>query len=222
MSETVKRSSPLREARKAETEQRIIEAATTRFLADGYAGTTLAAVAAAAGVGERTVYVRFGNKAELLKRVVDVAVVGDTADRPLAARGWYRRVREAPTLAERVAAYADGAAAMMRRLGPAVAVAQQAEHIEPLIADAAAAGRAGSRAEVAEIWTAMHADGLLHPDADLDWIITTVTTLTAADTYVLMTKMLGITPESYRDWVYDTWMHFATNPRPAAGPGQPR
>ncbi|UGT63080.1 TetR/AcrR family transcriptional regulator [Nocardia asteroides] len=218
MSGTVKRSSPLREARKADTEQRIIEAATTRFLADGYAGTTLAAVAAEAGVGERTVYVRFGNKAELLKRVVDVAVVGDTEARPLAGRAWYQRVMAAPTLAERVAAYADGAAAMMRRLGPAVAVAQQAEHTEPLIADAAAAGRAGSHAEVAAVWTAMHADGLLHPDADLAWIITTVATLTAADTYVLMTTMLGTTPETYRDWMYDTWMHFATNPRPAAEP----
>jgi AcrR family transcriptional regulator len=48
-----------------------------RLLADGYTATTLAAVAEAAQVGARTVYVRFGTKAALLKRVVDVAVVGD-------------------------------------------------------------------------------------------------------------------------------------------------
>ena len=40
--------------------------------------TTLEAVARRAQVGARTVYLRFGTKAALFKRVVDVAIVGDT------------------------------------------------------------------------------------------------------------------------------------------------
>src|SRR5215469_21024 len=68
----------LREAQIAHTEQRIVTAATELFLADGYVATTLEAVAKRAQVGARTVYVRFGTKAALFKRVIYVADAGDT------------------------------------------------------------------------------------------------------------------------------------------------
>jgi len=56
---------PLRQAQIAQTEQRIVAAATDLFLADGYLATTLEAVARCAQVGARTVYLRFGTKAAL-------------------------------------------------------------------------------------------------------------------------------------------------------------
>lgn len=214
MSSSVKGSSRLREARKADTEQRIIEAATRRFLVDGYIRTTLTAVAAEAGVGDRTVYARFGNKAELLKRVIDVAIVGDTANIPLVERDWPQRVLTEPTLHGRIQCYADGCATMMQRLGPLLAVAAEAEPIEPLIAAAAQAGRTATHEHIAAMWTKMHADGLLHPDADLDWIIATASLLGAAETYVLMRKTLAWTPTQYRDWLRHSWIQFATGPRP--------
>jgi hypothetical protein len=68
----------VRQVQIAQTEQRIVTAATELFLADGYPATTLEAVAKRAQVGARTVYLRFGTKAALFKRVVDVAIVGDT------------------------------------------------------------------------------------------------------------------------------------------------
>src|SRR5438067_7911215 len=73
------KSSNLRAARVLENEERILRAAHDLFLRDGYQATTLTAVADAAGVAHRTVYVRFGTKAALLKRVIDVALVGDLA-----------------------------------------------------------------------------------------------------------------------------------------------
>jgi len=54
---------PLRQAQTALTEDRIVAAATGLFLSSGYVDTTLEAVAKAARVGVRTVYVRFGTKA---------------------------------------------------------------------------------------------------------------------------------------------------------------
>src|SRR5215469_5332281 len=69
---------PLRQAQVAQTEERIVAAATELFLAEGYLATTLAAVARRARVGARTVYVRFGTKVALFKRVIDAAIVGDT------------------------------------------------------------------------------------------------------------------------------------------------
>src|SRR4249919_3977115 len=79
---------PLRQAQTALTEQRILAAATELFLADGYLATTLEDVARRAQVGARTVYVRFGTKAALFKRVIDVAIVGDTALVDVLSRDW--------------------------------------------------------------------------------------------------------------------------------------
>ncbi|MBH0776328.1 TetR/AcrR family transcriptional regulator [Nocardia bovistercoris] len=207
-----KKTSPLWDARKAETEQKIIEAATRLFIADGYATTSLAAVADAAKVGTRTVYLRFGSKAELLKRAIDVAIVGDAEPIDLAHRDWYLRAATAPTLHERIAAYAPGNRALMERVAPLIAVAVQAEAGEPMIAQAAQAGRTATMENIAGIWRQLHTDGLLHPDADLDWIIATLGTLGQAETYILLTRTLDWDPATYQRWLHDTWLHFATTP----------
>ena len=71
--------SPLREAQAAATRTRILDAALDTFLDTGYGGTSVAAIARAAGVSPETVYATFGTKrgivAGLLERV-------DAEDRP--------------------------------------------------------------------------------------------------------------------------------------------
>src|SRR6266516_5218409 len=106
---------PLRQAQIAHTEQRILAAATELFLADGYPATTLEAVARRAQVGARTVYVRFGTKAALFKRVVDVAIVGDTLPIDVLSRDWAEAALTAPTAAERIAAGAAVGRQIMER-----------------------------------------------------------------------------------------------------------
>src|SRR5260370_39545986 len=96
----------LRAARVAENEERIVRAAHELFARDGYRATTLTAVADAAGVAHRTVYVRFGTKAALLKRAIDVALVGDLAPIDGWRRACYRPATTATTLHARLAAFA--------------------------------------------------------------------------------------------------------------------
>ena len=59
-------------------------------MAQGYAGTTMRAVAVAARVSVPTLGLVFGTKAGLLKAAIDVAIAGD--DEPVAVldRGWAR------------------------------------------------------------------------------------------------------------------------------------
>ena len=122
-------------------------AATELFLADGYVATTLEAVARRARVAARTVYVRFGTKAALFKRVVDVAIVGDTEPVDVLGRDWMIEAMTAPTLAGRIAAGAAAGRQIMERTGALFAVAQQAAAVEPLIAGTGsrAASRPGTR-----------------------------------------------------------------------------
>src|SRR4029077_11240008 len=112
MTESVKPTG-LRAAGVRENEERIVRAAYELFVRDGYQATTLTAVADAAGVAHRTVYVRFGTKAPLLKRVIGVSIVGDLAPIDVVSREWYRTATTAPTLEERIAAFAQGSARLV-------------------------------------------------------------------------------------------------------------
>lgn len=129
-------------SRTRRTEQRIVAAATRLFLRDGYASTSLAAVAAAAGVSERTVYVRFGTKVALFQRVIQVGVVGDVDPVPLPERPWSIASMTAPTLDDRILAFADGVSDMHERLGPLMSVNGEVEPSERLVQESAGVARA--------------------------------------------------------------------------------
>jgi AcrR family transcriptional regulator len=200
--------------RAARTEARVIAAATALFPIRGYRGTALTDVAERAGVAPRTVYVRFGTKAELLKRVMDVAIAGDALPIDVAHRDWTVTALTAPTLAERLHAHAAGSRAIMERIAPLMAVVAEAVPLEPAIAAAAAAGREDTLRQLRRLWVTLHTDGLMHPDTDLDWVITTSGLLGTVDTYLVLTRTLGWDPDDYQTWRYRTWTQLATTPGP--------
>ena len=202
----------LREAQIAQTEQRIIAAATELFLADGYVPTTLEAVARRAQIAPRTVYVRFGTKAALFKRVVDTAIVGDTEPVGVLDRDWAQAAVTAPTAAQRIAASAAIGRQIMQRTGALFAVAQQAAAVEPLIAEGWQQGREQSRHAQAVFWTRMADDGLLDPAVDLDWLIDTTSILAAAETYLLITRMTTWDLDTYQDWLAAAFTRLAATP----------
>ena len=65
--------SPLRAEQADGTRRRVLAAARDLFLTHGYAGTTVAAVARAAGVSPDTIYVSLGGKQGLLEGVLSLA-----------------------------------------------------------------------------------------------------------------------------------------------------
>lgn len=69
----------------AHRRQEVLAAARSRFLADGYVATTVARVAADAGVSAELVYKSFGSKAGLARAVWDRALLGQQR-RPAEAR----------------------------------------------------------------------------------------------------------------------------------------
>ena len=202
----------LRQAQVAHTEQRIIAAATELFTGGGYPATTLEAVARRAQVGARTVYLRFGTKAELFKRVIDVAIVGDTEPVDVLGRDWMQAAMTAPTVAERIAANAAASRQIMQRTGALFAVAQQAAAVEPLIAGFWQQGREQTRHTFGVFWTRMAEDGLLGPGADLAWLTDTASILGAAETYLLITRTTGWDLDAYERWLIRMFTQLAASP----------
>lgn len=194
----------LREARVADTEQRIVAAAQRLFVRKGYQATTLAEVAEVAGVGERTVYVRFGTKAALLKRATDVAVAGDTRRVDVAHRGWFQAALTAATLEERIERLAEGTADLMRRAGDLFEAAQQAQASEPLLAEAMLAGRRATRRNLHTFVRTAVADGLVPGDPDVEWLAETVALAGQADTYLLLSRTNRWSVRRYQEWLMTT------------------
>src|SRR5215471_14489468 len=78
------------------TRLRITKAAAELFRERGYTRTTIADIAAAAGVAVQTVYFVFHTKTEILDSAYSLAVMGE--DEPAAPQGqaWYRQAVAEP------------------------------------------------------------------------------------------------------------------------------
>src|SRR3954470_18130595 len=112
-----------REAGARRTRRRVLEAAASVFVAGGYAGATIRAVAAEAGVSVPTVELLFGTKARLLKAAIDVAIAGDDEPVPVLDRSWADTARNATSPAALLAVAAEViAAAQSRSAGLVLAV----------------------------------------------------------------------------------------------------
>jgi AcrR family transcriptional regulator len=98
------RSQAARAERGRTTRRRIVEAATTLLVRDGYLATTMSAIASQAGVAVQTLYLSFGSKVAILAAALDVAIVGDDEPVVLLQRPWIQQLRAEP----------DGVAALRR------------------------------------------------------------------------------------------------------------
>lgn len=74
------------DALRQDTRDRLLAAAGTEFAAHGYVGTTVARLAAAAGVSVQTLYLAWGSKRALLRGYMEQALAGGAAS-PDAAAG---------------------------------------------------------------------------------------------------------------------------------------
>jgi AcrR family transcriptional regulator len=83
MSQPARRyTSEIRDEQARRTRRAIVTAAHDLFLAQGYAATTIDAIAHAAHVSRRTVFSSVGGKATLLKFALDWAIVGEAEPDP--------------------------------------------------------------------------------------------------------------------------------------------
>src|SRR5512146_2651000 len=114
----------LREERAAVTRRRILDAARRRFFEEGYAATTLKAIAAEAGVAVQTVYAVYGSKAAILAELRALVVSLPEAD------ALVRQALAERTLAGRMRMLAASIRARWEAGGDIVAVNQDAAMVD--------------------------------------------------------------------------------------------
>jgi AcrR family transcriptional regulator len=120
MPPTRRYSTELRAEQTAVAKRLILASAGRLFVEKGYLGTTLAAVAATAGVSVQTVYNVVGGKSALLKAVYDVTLAGDDEPVAMGDRPIFRAMQEAGDGREMLALYSGIARQLSERLLPLV------------------------------------------------------------------------------------------------------
>lgn len=125
------------------TERAIIEAASRLFLARGYVGTTMEAIAEEAGVVVQTIYNSVGNKQALLSRVLDYTAAGPRA--PTAVPDTMRAATAAAPDAESLAhLLSEWFAEVQPRVAPLMRTIQEGAAVAPEV-DALEKARAEQR-----------------------------------------------------------------------------
>src|SRR5258707_14772462 len=107
--------SPRRQMQAEQTRAAVIAAASRVFSERGWMATNVRDIAREAGVSVETLYSGFGSKAELLKVVLDVAIVGDEEPVSFAGRVEAMARGAGSTGAARARVAARGVTAMKRR-----------------------------------------------------------------------------------------------------------
>ncbi|MBC8091832.1 MAG: TetR family transcriptional regulator [Pseudonocardia sp.] len=129
MGRTVKGARLYRSELRAEqaegTRRRVLDAAAPLFVARGYAGTTVAAVAAAAGVSPETVYGSLGGKRGLLEGVIKAAIDGPEGV-AVERQAWIAELATRPEPHDRLRGWVEASCTTLVRTSPLHAVVRGA------------------------------------------------------------------------------------------------
>ena len=191
--------SPLREAQAAQTRRRILDAAVDVFSRLGYSGTSLARIAAEAGVSLETVKQQ-GPKAGLLLAAFDHAFSGAEGDGPLHAREFGAQAEA--LLPDELVGYVVGfialANARIARLWPRLLDAASSDPAVAGRLDALQASRRGDNAAAIAMLRGKGVCTSTRPDAEL---AAALSFLISPESYTQLVAGAGWTDAAYRAWL---------------------
>ena len=183
------------------TRRRIIDAARELLLAQGYATTTIAQVAQAAGVSSETVQKGFGTKAALAKAVYDVTLVGDDDPVPLRERPEFAAVQAESDPVRKLAAYGVVGRTLWERLGPLMTVLiQGAQAGEPDLVAFVAIVRRESYAGASGVVADLAGRGALRPGLSVEQARDELWLLIQPEMFLLLIGERGWTLDAVQAW----------------------
>ena len=195
--------SPRRRLQAERTRRDILDAAQRLFEGQGYAATTMAAIAGEAGVALKTVYVAFETKAGVLRALWHLLLRGDQDDVPVANRSWYRAVLEEPDPERQLRMGAAGARAVKERIGWMFEVIRAAAAVDPDIEALWKRIETEFHANQRVVVASIGAKDALRPGLDVDRATDILWTLNHPVVWQLLVIQRGWTPDEYERWFAD-------------------
>lgn len=179
------------------TQNRVIEAASRLFVANGYTGTTMADIAREAGVAMQSVYTAGRSKADLLSAAVERAVAGD--DQEVMVHDRYAALLSDETDPVRqIQVLAAMACDIQERSAPLQTAYRQAAAVDATVAKSVEDAHRRRRETIGIVIDMLPAERLRQrPEECAD----TVWALTSAETNSLLRNVLGWTWPEIRAWL---------------------
>jgi AcrR family transcriptional regulator len=196
--------SPRRREQAAATRLEIMEAAQRLFERDGFASTTMAAIAAEARVALKTVYVAFATKSGVLRALWNIRLRGEQEDVPMGQQRLYRDVLEEPDPARQLRLNARNSREGKLRVAALAEVIRSAAPLDPEIEALWARINTEYRANQQVIAESLNRKGALRPGLDVEGAADILWTLNHPNTWQLLVTQRGWTPDRYEQWVGDT------------------
>ena len=191
-----RRQEVARERRRA-----VVLAARELFERDGFRSTTIAAIAARAGVSPESIYKGFGSKAGVAKAVFDVAIAGDDEPVSVADRPSAQAVRDEPDVRRKIAIFVDGLVQRQARSAWVQILIRDARHVDdsldPTWAELTTEGLIGMTMLGGDLLST----GQLRDGIDLDEVRDVLWNYLAIDNYERLVLCQGWPLQRYTHWL---------------------
>jgi AcrR family transcriptional regulator len=199
------------EAERRATRRRVLAAAQRLFVEKGYRATTVADIAAEAGVAMQSVYNAGKSKADLLQRVIEVVVAGDDENVLLTDRPSFAAIAEEPDPTRQVEMIAALVASTQERSAPVQAAFREAAAIDDAVAQNLDAELERRHETIAAVVGMIAEDRLrLSRDETTD----TVWAIGSSEVFLLLRGRRGWDADRYRRWLTRTLVDQLLVPAP--------
>ena len=187
--------SRVRQRQAEDTQRRILAAARSLFASQGYAATTLEAIAELADVSPKTLGAVFGSKRALLAEVINPDA--------FSTHVWQliEEVRVTENPARRLALVAQITRQAYEQLVSELELLRTAGAVAPELADLAQQVEARRRQNQARLIASLHAQGVLRPGLSLEETADVLWALTSYDLYRMLVVEQRWEPERYETWL---------------------
>lgn len=203
--------STLRAEKAQQTRRSVLLAARSLFVEQGYEGTSVAAVAAAAGVSVDTVYASVGRKPELAVAVVDMVLASSDEPVPARERDYVVAVQAAGTAREKLAVYAAALRTLIPRVAPLLEALRRAGEVDEASAEAHRAVMDRRAANMLLLARDLRATGEVRDDLS-DQDVADIVWSTNAPDYWLAMQSRGWSATRWSNLLEDLWCRVLLSP----------
>jgi AcrR family transcriptional regulator len=193
-----------RERRARQTRERILASASAELVRSGYAGTTMRAVASAAGVSVPTVELVFGTKPELLRAAISFAIRGDAEPVPMLERDWAATAQAEASVVDFLTIVGRVLTDAQQRSAGLVVAAFEAAQLDQSMRALADQLRVQRAETAAWIVDDLMKRSSLRAGIGRDRAIDTVWLLMDPHGFCALTRDRGWTPEQFGRWFTDS------------------
>lgn len=192
--------SELREQQALATRRRVLEAAAELFAADGYARTTMAKIAAAAGVSAETVQ-GMGPKAALMIAATEDAAFGVTGDRSILDMEFGRTLQGIDDVDAAVEYLAAGQTEIHQRTAKLALALIAGAGADPVLDRYLSELTAGIGRQLRRVVDVFRDRGWVRTDIPYDEVVETAVVLAGVETFLRFTHRDGHSVDAFRGWL---------------------